>query len=101
VVRQDLEPGMQLAQSCHACFAFAQEHFDATKQWMDVSNYICVLGIENEDGLKQLIMAAQEQGIKHSIFREDDIDNEITAIALEAGEKSKKLCSRLKLALKT
>ena len=67
---------------------------------MDVSNYICVLGIENEAALKELIMAAQEQGIKHSIFREDDLDHQLTAIALEAGEKSKKLCSKLKLALR-
>jgi peptidyl-tRNA hydrolase len=101
VVRQDLAPGMQLAQSCHACFAFAREHSSETIQWMDVSNFICILNIENEAALQELIMAAQEQGIKHSIFREDDLDNQITVIALEAGEKSKKLCSKLKLALKT
>jgi len=42
---------------------------------------------------------AKEKEIKFSIFREPDFDDEITAIALEPGRKSKKLCSKLNLAL--
>jgi hypothetical protein len=34
------------------------------------------------------------------VFREPDINNEITAIAVEPSEKSRKLCSNLPLALK-
>jgi hypothetical protein len=41
-----------------------------------------------------------EQGIRFSVFKEPDIDNQITAIALEPGSKSKKICSNLSLALK-
>lgn len=56
--------------------------------------------MENEAGLMELIERATANGIAHSIFREPDIDNQITAIALAPGPKSKKLCSRLPLALK-
>lgn len=38
--------------------------------------------------------------IKLSVFREPDIDNQITAIALEPGTQTKKLCSNIKLALR-
>lgn len=53
----------------------------------------------NEQELVRLTEEAAKNEIKFSIFREPDIDNQITAIALEPGNKSKKLCSKLKLAL--
>ncbi len=67
---------------------------------MDISNYIAILNIENEEKLIKLIGWAQIKNIKFSIFRESDLDNQITAVTLEPGELSKKLCSNLKLALK-
>lgn len=100
VVRKDLEPGLQLAQSCHVAFSFSQEHSNETKIWMSESNYIAVLNGSDENDLLRLIDRASVEGIKCSIFREPDIDNQITAIALAPGPQSKKLCSRLPLALK-
>ena len=52
VVLKELLPGQKLAQSVHCAFSFAQEHNDLTSQWMSISNYICVLEIE-EDKLNQ------------------------------------------------
>lgn len=66
---------------------------------MEESNYIVVLCIENEYKLLQLMQKADYQDILYSIFKEPDIDNQVTAITLEPGEKSKKLCKNLKLAL--
>lgn len=100
VVRKDLKPGLQMAQSCHVVFSFSQEHPNETKTWMIESNYIAVLNGSDEEDLLRLIERARLEGIKCSIFREPDIGDQITAVALEPGSKSKKLCSNYQLALK-
>lgn len=91
---------MQLAQACHVTFQFAREYPQLTISWMDISNYIAILQVENEAKLHELIEKASSRAVVLSIFKEPDMNNEITAIALEPGEKSKKLCSNFKLALK-
>lgn len=100
VTRQDLEKGYQCVQSMHAAIQFVMQHSDVAKHWFDKSNYLGWLSVANEQELIALIEKAKENDIRFSIFREPDIGDEITAIALEAGCKSKKLCSGLKLALK-
>jgi hypothetical protein len=67
--------------------------------WYKQSNYIGFLSVTNEKELYKLIELAKQQDIKISIFREPDIGDQITAITLAPGLKSKKLCSKLKLAL--
>lgn len=99
ITRQDLAPGYQAVQSMHALRQFTAEHPDIDRLWFDNSNYLGLLSVENELDLYNLMERAQQQGIKFSIFREPDIGNQITAIALSPGPKSKKLCSHLKLAL--
>jgi hypothetical protein len=59
-----------------------------------------LLSVTNEGELKNLIEQATARNIAVSIFREPDVDNQITAIALAPGQESKKLCSRLPLALR-
>lgn len=76
------------------------EHPDIDKEWFEKSNYLGLLSVANEQELIALIEQAVAHGIAFSIFREPDIDNQITAIALEPGRKSKKLCSKLSLALR-
>jgi hypothetical protein len=49
--------------------------------------------------LEYLIAKAESQNIKHTIFREPDIDNQITAVAFEPSDATKKLCKNLKLML--
>jgi hypothetical protein len=88
-----------LAQTAHCAFQFAQDYPQITSQWIRQSNYICILEVENEAVLSNLIEGAAEQDIRFSIFREPDIDNQITAVALMPGPQSKKLCRGLKLAL--
>jgi hypothetical protein len=89
-----------LAQSVHGAFAFAQEHPHITKDWMNISNYICILEIDNEPALVKLWEKAKQENIANSCFVEPDFNNSLTAIALAPGPESKKLCSDLKLALK-
>lgn len=79
---------------------FAFEHPEINKEWFEKSNYLGFLSVDNESDLNRLIEKAQNQNIHYSVFREPDIDNQITAIALEPSSNTKKLCSRIPLALK-
>lgn len=84
----------------HAAIQFGFDHPEIYNEWYKNSNYLGFLSLNNEQDLLDFIKKAEEKNIKYSIFREPDIDNAITAIALEPGDKTKKLCSRLPLALK-
>ncbi len=95
-----MSAGYQAVQSMHAALQFAFEHKEVTVDWYKISNYLGLLSVSNENELLTLIDLARENNLRFSIFREPDIDNQITAIALEPGLQSKKLCSKLKLALK-
>jgi peptidyl-tRNA hydrolase len=100
VVRSDIPVGLQVAQIAHICFSFASEHSKQAKQWMKNSNFICVLSVPNEQSLVDLMNKAYMQRVKYSFFQEDDLNYQITAIALECCEKSKRLCKKLPLAMK-
>ena len=100
ITRKDLSPGYQAVQAVHSAIQFAFENPDKTKNWYYNSNYIGLLSVDKESDLISIVEKAKEQDIAFSIFREPDLDNEITAVALEAGSKTKKLCSRFPLALK-
>ena len=95
-----MEPGYQGVQSQHGLAEFIFQHPVIAKEWYEKSNYLGFLSTTNERSLIELAEQAKLQDIPFSIFREPDIDNQITAIALSPGPKSKKLCSRLPLALK-
>jgi peptidyl-tRNA hydrolase len=98
-VRSDLTPGQTLAQSTHAAIEFVMNHLDKAKNWHYNSNTICILAAKDEEHLKILHQKATELDIASSIFREPDLENSITAIAM-LGENSKKILSNLPLALK-
>lgn len=84
----------------HALRQFIKDHPEIDKEWFEKSNYLGFLSVADEHELIKLIESALAKGIKFSIFREPDIGNQITAIAIEPGAKSKKLCSNLQLGLK-
>lgn len=95
-----MSAGYQAVQGMHAAIQFQFEHQELARYWFEKSNYLGFLSVANEYELHQMIEKAIAQDIKFSIFREPDIDNQITAIAIEPGAKSKKLCANLKLALR-
>jgi hypothetical protein len=53
--------------------------------------------VDNEIQLKSLIDKAEQIGICSSVFKEPDLDNQVTAVAFEPGELSKRLSKRLRL----
>lgn len=100
VVRKDLDPGAILAQSCHVAFQFAHEKPLLSSHWIINSNYICILEVNDENELSNIFNIAKESGVECTGFIEPDYNNSLTAIALEPGGLSKKICRNLKLAFK-
>ncbi len=82
VIRSDLEPGLQLAQGCHALRLFTAEHPDVDGPWYSQSNNLACLAVPDEDGLKRLCRLAEREGISHSRFHEPDLGDSLTAITL-------------------
>lgn len=100
VTRCDLTPGYQAVQSCHAIRQFTAEHKEVDLKWFTFSNYLALLAANNLKELEDLVEKAIDQGIRVSAFHEPDLGGKITAIALEPGERTRKLCEHLPLALK-
>ena len=98
--REDLGSGYMSVQAMHAAIQFQHDYPEHATVWYKQSNYLGFLSVSNEDELGRLIRKATDLGIRFSVFREPDINDQITAIALEPGVLSKKLCSSLKLALR-
>jgi len=56
--------------------------------------------VENEERLFLCLEKFKYYGLKTTEFREPDIENQLTAIAIEPGELTRKLTKKLPLALK-
>ncbi len=97
VTRRDLSIGYQALQSGHAAIDFQHELCVEAKEWQTNSNYLAFLTVANEQELIKLATKAILSGIKHTIFREPDINNEITAIAFEASDSARRLTSHCPL----
>ena len=91
---------MQAAQAVHAAFAFSHQHRDLVDPWLVQSNFLVIVQVPNEDALHDLISEAHRRGIVHVGVREPDINDEVTAVALEPGVAAQKLCAQLPLALR-
>lgn len=100
VGREDLSPAYQSVQTGHALALFCIEHNDIANSWHQNSQFLSYLSVKDESKLLFLIEKAHLRGITISIFREPDINNQITAIAMEPTDKSKRLCSGLPCVLK-
>jgi len=100
VTRRDISPGYQAVQSCHAIRQFTAEHPEVDSEWFTKSNYLALLSVADEKELMRLIVAAADNGLRWSAFREPDVGGAITAIAIEPHPKAQELCKSLPLALK-
>lgn len=88
-----------MAQASHCAIQFVFDHNEIASLWHKTSDYIVILNINNEEELKKLISEAEAKGIKFSTYREPDLENQFTGVALEPGKQTKSLCRGLKLAL--
>jgi len=88
---------MQAVQGAHALREFAEKHPNIDREWYAKSNYLAFLAVDNKEKLLNLIEKAIARKINIAIFREPDLDDQITAIVLEPGLDSRRLCSHIKL----
>jgi peptidyl-tRNA hydrolase len=97
VTRQDLPPGVQAVQSCHALRQFGAECPDVDKKWFEESNTLAFLSVPDERELGVLYKKAVTRRLPVAAFREPDLENALTAIAL--GPSCASLTKGLPLAL--
>lgn len=93
--------GQKSVQSSHAAINFCFEYRNKASPWWQDSNYLVLLEVENEKELGKLIDKCKMNLLDVSIFREPDLGNVITAIAIEPSEITQKLCRKIPLLFKT
>jgi hypothetical protein len=78
LVRGDLPPGLQLAQVAHASSEFALRHpTEAASTPIGI-----VLEVPDEDALLAFADVVASEGVPSTVFREEDLDDEATAMAV-------------------
>lgn len=79
IVREDLRPGLRMAQAGHAVAEVCIEWHHRAREWRRSGNYMIVLGVPDEGALKA--ERAKLKNLHGAAFREPDLDGELTAIA--------------------
>lgn len=92
--------GYQAVQSTHAAINFIFEHPGRAGPWFHDANYLVQLVVNNEEQLKLLIRNCERQELCYTVFREPDIGNLITAVAIEPSPITQKLVSKIPLLFK-
>lgn len=96
VTRRDLPAGAQAAQLCHALRQFTEEHPATDREWFTTSNTIVLLAVADERELAALRDRAIDRDLRSAAFREPDLADALTAIALEP--RAARLCRDVPLA---
>ena len=97
-VRADLPFGLQMAQAIHAAFLYAQQDPEGMKKWLRDSQYVVVVAVPDDVGLHAVLERAAAEGVRAVVWREPDLDDAVTAVALQPGEAARRLCANLPLA---
>ena len=100
ITRNDIAPGYQAVQSCHAIRQFTADHPGIDAEWFQTSNYLALLSVKDEVELMRLIVQASDAKLNWSAFREPDVGGAITAIAIEPHPLATEMCKNIPLALK-
>lgn len=98
-MRNDIDPGYQIPMSIHSVVDYIFKYPEEAKSWHLNSDCLVVLNAADEDELFNLSVEADKLNIKQVEYYEPDYENQLMAIVLEPGNKTKKFCRGLKLAL--
>ena len=97
-MRADLDPGMQLAQSGHALLHLALRRTLQVRGWSSQSNNLVVLAAADETALAHLAGRLIAAGCAVELFREPDLDDELTAVAVLGTDTARRALANLPLA---
>jgi peptidyl-tRNA hydrolase len=98
ITGNDLSLFYQLPQVAHGVSVFASEHETEYKDWLRDNHHIIVFAVENLVELLEFHKKVKTMEVKHTIFEEPDINNEITVVVLCPCRKAKRAVEGLKLA---
>lgn len=79
---------------------FVMKYPEKCNNWHRDSNYMVQLEVQDEEALIKLSVNLKMNDITHVVFREPDLDNAITAIAIEPTGKADKMLKNMKLLFK-
>jgi hypothetical protein len=79
---------------------FAVDYPALTEVWRRHSNYFVGVSVLDEDALLSLANRAAALELPHTVVREPDCGNEVTAVTLAPGDQAQRLCAQHPLALK-
>ena len=99
ITRRDLRPGLQAAQACHAVTDLILQFPEQAKQWRDESNYLIVLSVADEAELCELAIELARTDMAWCKFREPDLNNQLTALAVLPHKYAEAFMRNLPLAL--
>lgn len=98
ITRADLTLQYQIPQAMHAALDLAAQHQNEFLFWQKTSNTIVVLACKDEHDLIKFHERAVAKGFAVTLFREPDLGDQVTSLAIVPAVGVKKLCSSLPLA---
>lgn len=99
VTRKDLTAGYQLVQTGHSIAEFAHQYPTHFHEWIQNSNYLVSLSVDNEENLNELYDKLKYFGANVVAFTEPDINDQLTSICYYGTPELRKLTQKLNLAL--
>ena len=79
---------------------FIFQNPEISRAWSEQSDFLAILSVKDEQALELLRHCCIQQDILIADFREPDIGDELTAIALEPCEAAQRLTAGLPLAMR-
>jgi hypothetical protein len=98
ITHAELTTGQQIAQVAHAVAEFALRKQDAFQHWHTTSQFLVALAATNEERLQILHNTLQQKKFQLTEFREPDLNDALTAVALTPHPQLKRMLSDLPLA---
>lgn len=97
VVRADLPVGLQASQAVHAGQEFVLKHPRLARAWRRASNTVVLVTVPDVGALELLLARAVLAETPATLFRDPDLEPELTAITLGPGAEARGLCRGLPL----